>query len=98
MSTNTTNVNFFLIPNDVFEYKLKPREYIVYCYLIRCGDASRQSFPSRKNIAKMCCMSVPTVDSAIRSLEEMGMISVKHRNDETNGNHLSHLYTISKVW
>lgn len=98
MKSNTLNKNFFLLSNDVFGYELKPREFIVYCYLIRCGDAKMQSFPSRKDIAKKCKMSVPTVDNSLKALEDKGLISITHRNDINNGNHLSHLYTIQKTW
>lgn len=92
------NSNFFLTPNNIFDEGLKPREFIVYSYLLRCGDARRQSFPSRKDIAKKCCMSMPTVDVALKSLEAKGFISVVHRNDPNNGNHLSHLFTVEKTW
>ena len=98
MKTEYRKGCFFLTPNNIFDEGLKPREFIVYSYLLRCGDARRQSFPSRKDIAKKCCMSIPTVDTALKSLEASGFISIIHRNDPQNGNHLSHLFTVEKTW
>ena len=98
MKTEYRKACFFLTPNNIFDEGLKPREFIVYSYLLRCGDAKRQSFPSRKNIAEKCSISVPTVDIALKNLEESGLISITHRNDPQNGNHLSHLYTVEKTW
>lgn len=98
MKTEYRKSCFFLTPNKIFDEGLKPREFIVYSYLLRCGDTKMQSFPSRKNIAEKCSISVPTVDIALKNLEDNGFISITHRNDPTNGNHLSHLYTIEKTW
>ena len=98
MKTEYRKGCFFLTPNNIFDEGLKPREFIVYSYLLRCGDARRQSFPSRKDIAKKWCMSIPTVDTALKSLEASGFISITHRNDPQNGNHLSHLFTVEKTW
>lgn len=98
MKTEYRKGCFFLTPNNIFDEGLKQREFIVYSYLLRCGDARRQSFPSRKDIAKKCCMSIPTVDTALKSLEASGFISITHRNDPKNGNHLSHLFTVEKTW
>ena len=98
MKTEYRKSCFFLTPNNIFDEGLKPREFIVYSYLLRCGDARRQSFPSRKDIAKKCYMSIPTVDTALKSLEASGFISITHGNDPQNGNHLSHLFTVEKTW
>ena len=95
------NVDFngrdFLIENKIFDEKLKPKEFIVYCYLKRCTDQRFQCFPSRKNIAENCCLSVPTVDSALKVLEKRGLISITRRYDSTKKNMLSHLYTVEKI-
>ena len=98
MKTEYRKSCFFLTPNNIFDEGLKPREFIVYSYLLRCGDARRQSFPSRKDIAKKCCVSIPTVDASLKSLEASGFISITHRNNPKNGNHMSHLFTVEKTW
>lgn len=39
MKTEYRKSCFFLTPNKIFDEGLKPREFIVYSYLLRCGDA-----------------------------------------------------------
>ena len=87
--------NFFLIPNGIFKERLKPKEFIVYCYLKFRSDYSFSCFPSRKLIAKECCISLPTLDSALKGLEDKGFISVSRRYDIDTHNRISHLYTIT---
>ena len=88
--------NFFLLPNDIFAKKMKPREFIVYCYLKCCSDyKDHRCFPSLKTIAKNCNMSTVTASAAIKSLEEKGYINITHRYDENN--YLSNLYTVLKI-
>lgn len=89
--------NFFLLPNDIFKEKMKPREFIVYCYLRRCSDQMWHCFPSRKNIAENCCITIPTVDAALKNLEKRGYIYITHRFDSSSRYNLSHLYTINKL-
>ena len=58
-----------MVPNKVFELKLKPIEFSILCYLKRCQNSvTKQCNPSRSNIAKNCNMSVRTVDKAIEGL------------------------------
>ena len=91
------NGNYFLLPNNIFKEKMKPREFIVYSYLKRCADQKYQCFPSRKNISENCCISLPTVDIALKNLENSGYIMITPRRDCSNGNMLSHLYTVQKI-
>lgn len=91
--------NFFIVPNCIFNEKLKARELAVYCDLMRRADRTTFTcYPSRKTIANDCCMSEPTVDTAIEILENAGLISVTRRYDGSTGNRLSHIYTINKIW
>lgn len=32
------NGNFFMVANRIFDFKLKPRDFIVYCCLLRHSD------------------------------------------------------------
>lgn len=49
---------FFLVDNMVFDYKLRPIAFIVYCYLLKCNNATRGYFPSKATIAKNCCVAL----------------------------------------
>ncbi len=49
--------NFFMVPNRISDLKLKPRNFTVYCCLLRHSDSKDGScFPSRRGIAKDCGM------------------------------------------
>lgn len=60
--------NFFMLSNKIFELKLKPRDFTVYCCLLQHSDEKMRGFPSRRLIAKKCCMDKKTVDSAIENI------------------------------
>ena len=62
-----------------------------------CDYANKQKFtawPSHKSIAKRTCMSVSSVQRAIKSLCELGLLSYRNRYDE-KGNKRSNLYQIN---
>ena len=41
--------NFFIVPNQIFELGLKPKEFVVYCCLLRHSDKNTDNcFPSRR--------------------------------------------------
>lgn len=90
-----SNGNFFILPNDIFNERMNPRDFIVYSYLKRCCDSKQQCFPSIKNIAKNCCISSVTATTAIKNLSNNGYIDIAHRYDG-NGQ-LSNLYTVLKI-
>lgn len=71
MKTEYRKSGFFLTPNNIFDEGLKPREFIVYSYLLRCGDAKRQSFPSRKNIAKNVQYQFPQLTLHLKILKRV---------------------------
>ena len=78
--------NFFMVPNRIFDLELKPRDFTVYCCLLRHSDSKDGScFPSRRVIAKECGMDRKTVDSSIENLSSLGLVKKiqRHREDGT---------------
>lgn len=65
--------NFFQIDNCIFDFKLSPIEFYVYCYLHRCNNPARGCFPSKKTIARACGISVSSVSKAIALLDGAGL-------------------------
>ena len=62
-----------------------------------CDYANKQKFtawPSHKSIAMRTCMSVSSVQRAIKSLCELGLLSYRNRYD-AKGNKRSNLYQIN---
>lgn len=84
-----------MVPNRIFELELKPRDFTVYCCLLRHSDNTDLScFPSRKLIAKECGIDRKTVDSAIENLSALGLIKKIVRYRE-NGTRTSNLYYVT---
>ena len=89
--------NFFMVSNRIFELELKPRDFTVFCCLLRHSDNENGScFPSRRVIAKECGIDRKTVDSAIESLSVLGLIKKVHRHRE-NGTRTSNLYYVTSL-
>ena len=87
------NGNFFMLSNSIFKQGLKPREFIVYCCLVKHSDKNGVCFPSRRLIAKECCIDKKTVDAAIISLEKAGLVKKKKRRRQ-DGSNTSNTYTV----
>ncbi len=89
--------NFFMLPNKIFECGLKPKEFTVYCCLVRHSDKNKGScFPSRSTIARECNMDKKTVDSALKGLAEKGFVKKVHRY-RTDGTKTSNMYYIVRL-
>lgn len=89
--------NFFMVPNRIFDLELKPRDFTVYCCLLRHSDSKDGScFPSRRVIAKECGMDKKTVDSAIENLSSLGLVKKIQRYRE-DGTRTSNLYYVASL-
>ena len=89
--------NFFMVSNQIFDLGLKPKDFTVYCCLLRYSDNNiRTCFPSRRLIAKECQMDRKTVDSAIENLSALGLVKkvCRHRED---GTRTSNLYYVANL-
>lgn len=69
-------VNYFMIPNDVFNLMLTPSQFAVFCYLLRCSDKSWTCYPSIPTIAQACRLSENTVRKALKYLEKRNIIRI----------------------
>lgn len=89
--------NFFMVSNRIFELNLKPRDFAVYCCLLRHSDNENGScFPSRRVIAKECSIDRKTVDSAVENLSALGLVKKVCRHRE-NGTKASNLYYVTSL-
>ena len=89
--------NFFIVSNQIFNFKLKPKEFFVYCCLLRHSDKNTDNcFPSRRLIADECSMDKKTVDSALKELEARGLIKKVCRYRE-NGSRTSNMYYLASL-
>ena len=88
---------YFMVANKIFDLGLKPREFTVYCCLLRHSDINDHTcFPSRRLIAKECQMNKKTVDAAVITLSELGLIKKVHRH-RADGTKTSNLYYVTNL-
>ena len=88
------NGNFFMLSNSIFKQGLKPREFIVYCCLVKHSDKNGICFPSRRLIAEECCIDKKTADTAIKNLEKAGLVT-KQKRKWQEGSNTSSLYKVT---
>ena len=88
--------NFFMVSNSIFDLQLSPRDFTVYCCLLRHCDREMKCFPSRRTIAKECRIDKKTVDSAIKSLISVGLVKKinRQRADNTKA---SNIYLVTDL-
>ena len=60
--------NFFMVPNEVFDLNLKPQQFAVLCYILKCCDESNTCYPSIHTIAEACAISDNTFRESIKFL------------------------------
>lgn len=79
--------NFTMIPNEIWNYGLKPNELAVLFRIFRrASGKSGTCFESRKSIALGCSMSVKTVDRVFEELENLNIIQRESRKDDGKPN------------
>lgn len=74
--------NFFMVDNKIFDHKLTPIAFYVYCYLLRCHNRQNGCYPCRRTISKACGISDSSVGRAVKELEKAGLVRVKHNFDD----------------
>ncbi len=92
--------DFFIVANSIFEWKLKPRDFTVYCCLLRHADiANHTCFPSRRLISEECQIDKKTVDVALNSLINVGLIQkiTRTRFDGSKTSNLYHVVDLTKI-
>jgi predicted transcriptional regulator len=88
--------NFFMVDNGVFDERLnlEPLDKLVYIALLRYADNnSREAFPAMQRIADDIGITRQRVNTAIKILEQRGLIKKKKRFDKTGGKK-SNLYIV----
>ena len=91
--------DFFIVSNRIFEFELKPRDFAVYCCLLRHADNKDFTcFPSRRTISKECLIDKKTVDVALNNLIDIGLIKkvARTRFDGSKTSNLYHVVDLTK--
>ena len=87
------NKNFFMLPNEIFELKLKPRDFTVLACLVKHSNSDCTCFPSYRAIAKECSISQKTVGQSLKVLSNKRLIEISNRkrNDGSKSSNLYHI-------
>lgn len=83
-----SEMNVIFIHSELDDYGLTPAEFRVYAHLSRRAGKDG-AYPGIDSMAAICCLSKPTVITAIRRLEEMGMLRVKRIDGQRNRYYLT---------
>ncbi len=86
MLLNTiSETGYFMINKEIFAEEISSNAKLVYMYLSKCADAMGKSWPSHKDIASKCTMSVTAVKDCLKSLIGADLVKSYHRNREEGG-------------
>ncbi len=91
---------FFQVDERVFDCRLKPIEFAVYCYLVSCAGSRGSCYPAMRTIAKKCSCSESAARSAIKTLTALGLISKEYGYRENRygiRQQTSNLYHIKSI-
>lgn len=94
---NENSQNFAMIEHVIFDslYFKTIHQKTIYMHLIRFANFNtKEAYPSKKLLAKLCCCSESTIKTNIKELEKMNLITVKERF--VDGKQNSNLYIINE--
>lgn len=84
---------FVIVPNKNYLKGQKPIVLAVFFWLCSFSDEYGECFPSRQRLADDCCVTVKTIDGALKKLEELCLIQ-KIKRKKKEGDYQSNLYQI----
>jgi len=85
-------MGYFRAPDDIFDLPISANAKLILLNLCRRADKKGCSFPSRRKIASDCSMTVRTVDSGIKELEDKKTIMKSKKTGKSNTFHLCNEY------
>lgn len=90
---NETQENWFVVDKQAVSALLSSVELKVYGCLVSHADVNGQCYPSQKQIAKECHLSVVTVYRVLYRLQQKGFLKITHQSRH-NGGQKQNLYTL----
>lgn len=87
--------NFFVVQSQIFNCKLSPIAFYVYCYLCKCRNKKSGCYPSKQTIASACGIAVSSVSKAIKQLSDAGLIVVT--KNFCSGRQINNSYEITDL-
>ena len=102
LKSATDQRKFTIVYNDFLESDLLDKhEKLIFIAIKKFADNdTMRAFPSLKTLHRMTGISIRWIKKSIEHMEQIGVISVEHREDDEKG-HQSNLYTLydyAEVW
>lgn len=102
LKSNTGQRGFTMVFNDFLDSDLlNKHEKLLFIAIKRFADNdTKKAFPSLKTLHRMTGISIRWIKKCIDHMEEIGVISVEHREDAKKG-HQSNIYTLydhAEIW
>lgn len=102
LNSATDQRKFTIVYNDFLESDLLDKhEKLIFIAIKKFADNdTMRAFPSLKTLHRMTGISIRWIKKSIEHMEQIGVISVEHREDDEKG-HQSNLYTLydyAEVW
>lgn len=98
----TDQRKFTIVYNDFLESDLLDKhEKLIYIAIKRFADNDTlKAFPSLKTLHKITGISIRWIKKSIEHMEQLGVISVEHREDDEKGqqSNLYTLYDYAEIW
>lgn len=87
--------SFFVVQNQIFNYKLLPIAFYMYCYLCKCRNTQKGCCPSKQTIASACGIAISYVSKAIKQLSDAELIVVTQ--NFRSGRQINNSYEIADL-
>lgn len=102
LKSATDQRKFTIVYNDFLESDLLDKhEKLIFIAIKKFADNdTMRAFPSLKTLHRMTGISIRWIKKSIEHMEQIGVISVEHREDDDKG-HQSNLYTLydyAEIW
>lgn len=102
LKSATDQRKFTIVYNDFLESDLLDKhEKLIFIAIKKFADNdTMRAFPSLKTLHRMTGISIRWIKKSIEHMEQIGVISVEHREDDEKGhqNNLYTLYDYAEVW
>lgn len=95
----TNKTDFFMVPNNIFEWGLSNSEMMVLMYLIRCADSKTMlCYPSYDKIKSSCKISKKTAIESIKKLCYNNIITKVSIGGYDEFTHKANTYRINSIF
>lgn len=83
---------FFMLPNQVFDFPLDVYAFKIYAYLVCCAGSRGECWPSLQKMSQKLGIAMSTVQNRISLLEKRKLISISKHSG--NGKYKNNVYTL----